>query len=83
MTTPPKLKPLHSEPSLINLKLQMFRELATEVLITSLKPGQTGSLKARPDGTMVDRHHRIKVLRDRGIDVDSLPREIVYKSQRI
>jgi ParB-like chromosome segregation protein Spo0J len=61
----------------------MFRELATEVLITSLKPGQTGSLKARPDGTMVDGHHRIKVLRDRGIDVDSLPREIVYKSQRI
>jgi ParB-like chromosome segregation protein Spo0J len=73
-------QPLHSEPSLINLKLQMFRALATEVLITSLKPGQTGSLKARPDGTMVDGHHRIKVLRDRGVDVDSLPREIVYKS---
>ena len=58
----------------------MFRELATEVLINSLKPGQTGSLKARPDGTMVDGHHRIKVLRDRGIDVDSLPREVVHKS---
>ena len=80
MTKPPKLEPLHSEPSLINLKLQIFRKLATEVLIDSLKPGQTGSLKARPDGTMVDGHHRIKVLRDRGIDVDSLPREIVFKS---
>jgi hypothetical protein len=80
VTTPPKLKPLHSEPSLINLKLQIFCKLATEVLIDSLKPGQTGSLKARPDGTMVDGHHRIKVLRDRGIDVDSLPREIVFKS---
>jgi hypothetical protein len=68
------------EPSLINLKLQIFCKLATEVLIDSLKPGQTGSLKARPDGTMVDGHHRIKVLRDRGIDVDSLPREIVFKS---
>jgi len=80
VTTPPKLKPLHSEPSLINLKLQIFCKLATEVLIDSLKPGQTASLKARPDGTMVDGHHRIKVLRDRGIDVDSLPREIVSKS---
>jgi len=79
VTTPPKLKPLHGEVSLINLKLQTFCKLATEVLIDSLKPGQTGSLKARPDGTMVDGHHRIKVLRDRGIEVDSLPREIVPK----
>ena len=81
MTKPPKLEPLHSEPSLINLKLQIFRKLATEVLIDSLKPGQTGSLKARPDGTMVDGHHRIKVLRDRGVDVDSLPREIINRTK--
>ena len=37
------------------------------------------TLKAHPDGTMVDGHHRIKILRDRGIDVDSLPREIIPK----
>ncbi len=71
----PKLKPLHGEHSLINLKLQMFSKLETEVLIDSLKPGQTGSLKVRPDGTMADGNHRIKVLRDRGVEVDSLPRE--------
>jgi hypothetical protein len=80
VTTPPKLQPLHGEDSLINLKLETFRTLATEVLIESLKPGKTGSLKARPDGTMVDGHHRIKVLRDRGIEVDSLPREIIPRS---
>jgi hypothetical protein len=80
VTTSPKLQPLHGEHSLINLKLQMFRTLATEVLIESLKPGQPGSLKARPDGTMIDGHHRIKVLRDRGIEVDSLPREIIPRS---
>jgi hypothetical protein len=45
----------------------------------SLKPGQQGSLKTRPDGTIVDGHHRIKILRDRGFDVDSLPRETVPK----
>jgi hypothetical protein len=77
--TPPKLKPLHSEPSLINLKLEMFGGLTTEALIESLRPGKTGSLKARPDGTMVDGHHRIKILRDRGIDVDLLPREIITR----
>jgi hypothetical protein len=45
-----------------------------------LKPGQVGALKARPDGTMVDGHHRIKILRERGVDMDSLPREIVPKA---
>jgi hypothetical protein len=44
-----------------------------------LPTGQQGSLKARPDGTIVDGHHRIKVLRDRGVDVDALPREIIPK----
>jgi hypothetical protein len=39
-----------------------------------------GALKARPDGTIIDGHHRIKVLRERGIDVDGLPREMVRKS---
>jgi hypothetical protein len=29
---------------------------------------------------MVDGHYRIKILRDRGVDVDSLPREIVAKA---
>jgi ParB-like chromosome segregation protein Spo0J len=48
-------------------------------LIDSLKPGQQGSLKVRPDGTIVDGHHRIKILRDRGVDVDSLPCEIIPK----
>ncbi|HYR77010.1 MAG TPA: hypothetical protein VEM96_14315 [Pyrinomonadaceae bacterium] len=48
--------------------------------MNSLKAGQSCSLKARPDGTLIEGHHRIKVLRERGIDVDSLPREIVPKS---
>ena len=46
-------------------------------LIDSLKPGQPGSLKTRPDGTVIDGHHRIQILRSRGVDVDALPREVV------
>ena len=42
----------------------------------SLRPGQAGALKVKRDGTMIDGHHRIKVLRDRGVDVDTLPREL-------
>ena len=47
----------------------------------SLKPGQPNSLKTRPDGTVIEGHHRVKVLRDRGVDVDSLPREVIEKEE--
>jgi len=70
---------LHSDGSLIPSKLAKYGKLSDRELIDSLKPGQPGSLKVRPDGTIVDGYHRIKILRDRGVDVDSLPREIVPK----
>ena len=75
----PSLKPLHPDSSLIPSKLGKYDKLSTQELVDSLKPGQTGSLKVRPDGTILDGHHRIKVLRDRGVDVDSLPREVIPK----
>jgi hypothetical protein len=79
MSKPPTLKPLHGEGAIIESKLELFRKLRTEELINSLRPDQTGCLKARPDGTMIDGHHRILVLRERGVDVDSLPRHIIAK----
>ncbi len=75
----PPLKPLHPESSLSRAKLENYASASTQELLDSLEPGQAGALKARPDGTLVDGHHRIKILRDRGVDVDSLPREIVVK----
>jgi ParB-like chromosome segregation protein Spo0J len=75
----PSLKPLHADSSLIESKLDKYCKLSVQELINSLKPGQPDSLKVRPDGTIVDGHHRIKILRDRGVDVDSLPREIIPK----
>ena len=72
----PPLKSLHSEDTLIELKLEYFRRISTENLLESLKPEQEGALKIKSDGTIMDGHHRIKVLRERGIDVDKLPREI-------
>lgn len=71
------LKPLHADYTLLTLKLEQFRRIATDELCKSLAPGQAGALKVRPDGTILDGHHRIKVLRERGFDVDRLPREII------
>jgi ParB-like chromosome segregation protein Spo0J len=80
MTQQPPLQPLHSDKSLVESKLEKYGKLSDQELINSLKPGQAGSLKVRPDGTIVDGHHRIKILRDRGVDVDSMPREVILKA---
>jgi hypothetical protein len=77
--SPPSLRPLHPDESLIKSKLDKCGGLSTPELIDSLYPGLEGSLKVRPDGTMVDGHHRIKILRERGVNVDLLPRDIVPK----
>jgi len=79
----PSLKPLHPDGSLSQAKLSQYARLTTEELVDSLLPGQTGSLKVRDDGTILDGHHRIKILRDRGINVDSLPRDIIPKSEEV
>jgi hypothetical protein len=75
----PRLVPLHADESLVASKLAAYQRLTTAELIESLRPGRVGSLKTRPDRTMIDGHHRVKVLRDRGIDVDGLPREVIAK----
>ncbi len=69
------LKTLHAEGSLSQPKLAAFRKLTTDELVDSLRPGKPGALKARPDGTIMDGHHRVRVLRERGVEVDELPRE--------
>jgi len=81
MSRLPPLISIQADDSLLPLKLAQYEKLSTEELLDSLLPGKKGSLKTRPDGTMVDGHHRIKILRDRGVDVDSLPREIVPKDE--
>lgn len=75
----PPLKSLHPENYLNAVKLSTFDRLLTEELISSLAPDRPGSLKTRPDGTILDGHHRIHILRGRGIAVDNLPREIIEK----
>jgi hypothetical protein len=73
----PKLKFLHSEGTLNKLKLEFFRRITTDDLRSSLAPGAQGSLKVRPDGTVLDGHHRLSVLLERGEDIHQLSREIM------
>ena len=75
----PPLQPLHPDSSLNAGKLAKMERLPTEVLLASLVPGLRDCLKTRSDGTILDGHHRIHILRKRGVDVDRLPRDIVVK----
>jgi len=59
--------------------LAQMERLTTEFLMLTLTPGHKDCLKARSDGTVLDGHHRICILRERGIDTDALPREIIVK----
>ena len=68
----PPLKSLHPYSSLNAGKLAKMERLTTDILLASLASGEC-CLKTQPDGTILEGHHRIHVLRQRGVDVDSLP----------
>ena len=69
----PRLEPIHGTKKSI---LDHFRSRPTDEIIESLKPRKKESLKAYSDGRILNGHHRLKVLEERGIDIHSLPREI-------
>jgi len=73
------LKFLHPAESLNQVKLMQLEKLTTDEILRTLMPGAAGCLKTRPDGTVLDGHHRLHILRARGIDVDLLQREVVIK----
>jgi hypothetical protein len=75
----PNPKFLHTGTTLSRAKLERFRRLSTSELKFSLAPGQQVSLKVRPEGTVLDGHHRISVLAERGEDIHQLPREIMER----
>ena len=77
----PTLKLLHPEAALVVSKLVVFGQLSTETITESLKPGRENCLKTRPDGPILEGNHRIHVLRERGVDVDKLPREVVVRAE--
>ena len=72
----PPLKELHS---LVPSKIAILDKMTTELLLKTLAPGSESCLKTRSDGTILDGHHRIHVLRQRNINVDALPREVILK----
>lgn len=77
----PPLRRIHSDETMENgvgrFSLAYWREQSTEEIVESLRPGRGESLKAKPDGRVMDGNVRVKVLEERGFNVDGLEREAV------
>jgi hypothetical protein len=71
----PPLKSLHPDSSLDKSSLDFWGKKDTDDIVFSLRPGAHEALRVKPDGTIANGNTRVKVLRERGYDVDSLPRE--------
>jgi hypothetical protein len=68
------LTPLRQE--LNQQSLEYWRKKSSEEIIESLKPGNPESFKVTPNGTIMNGHTRLEVLMERGVNVNSLPKEI-------
>ncbi len=79
--SPPKLQRIHSDDTILagsnRFSFDHWSKQATDDIVKSLRPGSVDSLKIKPDGRVFDGNTRIKVLQDRGFDVNSLPREVL------
>ena len=77
-TQPPLIR-IHAdetfESGLARLSYVYWRKLSTLVIVDSLKPGDIDALKVKSDGRIIDGNTRIRVLEERGYDINSLPRE--------
>jgi hypothetical protein len=63
----------HSGPG--KFSLDYWRRLPASDILDSLLPGRPEALRVKPVGRVMNGNTRLKVLLERGIDIDSLPRE--------
>jgi hypothetical protein len=77
----PPLRRIHSDQTLESgssrFSLEYWRKQPTDDIIQSLQPGNPEALQVKPDGRIMNGNTRIKVLEERGVSIESLPREIV------
>lgn len=73
----PPLKGLHSSEAMRGNQSSSnyWRGRSTDEIVDSLKPGRPESLKVKSDGTVMNGNTRLEILRERGVDINRLPRE--------
>jgi hypothetical protein len=78
---PPPLRRIHPDHTLEvgagRLALEHWRQQSTDDIVQSLQPGKVEALKVKSDGRIMNGNTRVKVLEERGFDINSLPREVL------
>jgi hypothetical protein len=73
----PVLRGIHPENTYergsAKLSLESVRRMPTDDIVKSLAPGAPEPLTVKPDGRIFDGNTRVKVLLERGYDINSLP----------
>ncbi len=64
-------------PGLSRSSLRYWREQKTETIAEPLRPGNRESSQVKPDGRVLNGNVRVKVLEERGFNVDGLEGELV------
>lgn len=76
----PALTLLHDEQTIRRrVSYAYWEHRSTDDIVASLRPDAASPLTVKPNGTVMQGNTRILVLRQRGLDVDSLPR-VIYES---
>ena len=77
----PPLRRIHTDETLETgvgrFSLTYWRRRATEAIVESLRAGKIEALKVKSDGRILNGNVRVKVLEERGYDINGLEREIV------
>ena len=77
----PPLRRVHTDETLESgasrFSIRYWRLRSTEEIVESLSPGKLESLKVKPDGRILNGNVRVKVLEERGFDLNLLEREAV------
>lgn len=75
----PPLRRIHADGTLESgvgrFSLEYWRGRKTVEIVESLRPGRHEALRVKPDGRIVNGNVRVKVLEERGFDVNGLERE--------
>jgi hypothetical protein len=67
---------MHADETIIRTSSYDFwSRKSTDEIVESLRPGLRESLKVRTDGLIENGNTRVKVLEERGYDINSVPRE--------
>jgi hypothetical protein len=77
----PPLRRVHADETLSTgesrFSLEYWRRCKTEEIVNSLRPGKPEALQVKADGRILNGNVRVKVLEERGFDVNSLEREVI------